>query len=58
MKCPAAAGGYFMCSDREAEPVALAYMAEGYQASVLRYSVGEKDPFRSPMRTPVQLLLI
>lgn len=38
-------GGYFMCSDREAEPVALAYMAEGYQAFVLRYSVGEKVPF-------------
>lgn len=33
-------GGYFMCSDREGEPIALAYMAEGYQAFVLRYSVG------------------
>lgn len=38
-------GGYYMCSDREAEPVALAYMAEGYQAFVLRYSVGNKVPF-------------
>lgn len=39
-------GGYFMCSDREAEPVALAYMAEGYQAFVLRYSVGKDTPFQ------------
>jgi acetyl esterase/lipase len=33
-------GGYRMCSDREAEPVALSFMAEGYQAFVLRYTVG------------------
>ncbi len=33
-------GGYSICSDREAEPVALAYAAAGYQAFVLRYSVG------------------
>lgn len=32
-------GGYCMCSDREAEPIALAYLAEGYNAFVLRYSV-------------------
>jgi acetyl esterase/lipase len=32
-------GGYSFCSDREAEPIALAYMAEGYNAFVLRYSV-------------------
>ena len=38
-------GGYLMCSDREAEPVALAFMAEGYQAFVLRYSVGQDMPF-------------
>jgi acetyl esterase/lipase len=37
-------GGYFMCSDREAEPVALAYMAEGYNVFVLRYSVGPEKP--------------
>ncbi|GHV81848.1 hypothetical protein AGMMS49991_04060 [Spirochaetia bacterium] len=33
-------GAYRACSDREAEPIALAYIAEGYQAFVLRYSVG------------------
>ncbi len=32
-------GGYVMCSDREAEPIALAYLAEGFNAFVLRYSV-------------------
>jgi len=35
--CPG--GGYLMCSDREAEPVALSFAAMGYHAFVLRYSV-------------------
>lgn len=41
-------GGYLMCSDREAEPVALAYAAEGFQTFVLRYTVrqGFEAPFR------------
>ena len=34
--CPG--GGYFNCSDREAEPVALQFNAMGYHAFVLRYS--------------------
>lgn len=34
-------GAYKMCSDREAEPVALAFLAKGYAAFVLRYSVGK-----------------
>jgi acetyl esterase/lipase len=38
-------GGYFMTSDREAEPVALAYLAEGFNAFVLRYAVGADAPF-------------
>lgn len=42
-------GGYFMCSDREAEPVALAYMAEGYNAFVLRYSILEHSIFPNPL---------
>lgn len=33
-------GGYAFCSDREAEPVALAYLAEGFNAVVLRYATG------------------
>lgn len=32
-------GGYSMCSDREADPVALAFAKAGYQAFILRYTV-------------------
>ena len=35
--CPG--GGYVMTSDREAEPVALKFVAEGFNVVVLRYSV-------------------
>jgi len=38
-------GGYSMCSDREAEPIALAYLAEGFNAFVLRYAVGPDAPW-------------
>lgn len=38
-------GGYYSCSDREAEPIALAYLAEGYNAFVCRYSVGAQPLF-------------
>lgn len=38
-------GGYEFCSDREAEPIALAYLAEGYNAFVLRYAVGPDMPW-------------
>lgn len=38
-------GGYFMCSDREAEPIALAYLAEGFNAFVLCYSTGIDTPW-------------
>lgn len=34
--CPG--GGYFNCSDREAEPVALKFASKGYHTFVLRYS--------------------
>ena len=33
-------GGYDYTSDREAEPVANAYLAAGYSAFVVRYAVG------------------
>ena len=39
-------GGYAMTSDREAEPIAMKFLAAGYQAFVLRYSV---DPSRYPV---------
>ena len=41
-------GGYGFCSDREAEPVALSFLAAGYTAAVLRYSI-------APARHPTQL---
>ena len=34
--CPG--GGYFNCSDREAEPIALRFAGMGYHCFVLRYS--------------------
>lgn len=36
-------GGYGMCSDREAEPIAMLYALEGYHTFVLRYTVGRRD---------------
>src|SRR5919199_4872001 len=40
--CPGT--GYFMTSDREAEPVALRFLARGYHAFVVRYSVRARFP--------------
>ena len=42
-------GGYRFTSDREAEPIALHFLAEGFQTFVLRYSC-------APYRYPTQLL--
>lgn len=44
--CPG--GGYGMCSQREAEPIALNFLSEGYNVFVIRYSV-------APHRFPNQL---
>lgn len=38
-------GGYRFTSDREAEPVAMAYLAEGFHACVLRYAAGDDVPW-------------
>lgn len=44
-------GGYGgVCFDREGEPIAMAFMPYGYNAFVLKYSVGRKRPF------PAQLI--
>ncbi len=45
--CPG--GGYYFTSDREAEAVAIQFLAMGYHAAVLRYSV-------APARYPTALL--
>ncbi len=42
-------GGYQMTSDREAEPVALSFLAEGFHAFVLRYSVGPRATYPNPL---------
>lgn len=47
--CPG--GAYLGCSDREADPVALRFMAMGYHAFVLRYSTYfEKGQFGKPIQ--------
>ncbi len=43
-------GGYNYCSDREAEVIALAYLNAGFNAFVLRYSLGQKSAFPRPLR--------
>jgi len=42
-------GGYQFCSDREADPVAFPYLKAGYQAFILRYSVGEDAAWPRPL---------
>ena len=42
-------GGYRMVSDREAEPVAMAFLNQGYHAFVLRYSIRENAAFPKPL---------
>lgn len=42
-------GGYHMCSDREAEPIALAFAAAGFHAFVLRYSLHHVKPWPAPL---------
>ncbi|GIV69426.1 alpha/beta hydrolase [Caldilinea sp.] len=53
--CPG--GAYLICSDREAEPVALRFAAMGYHAFVLRYSTySEGAPFILPLSGEAQNL--
>ena len=43
-------GAYLFTSDREAEPIALAYAAQGFQTFVLRYSVGRHANGCKPLK--------
>ncbi len=43
-------GGYMFCSDREADPVATAYLRAGYHAFILRYSVGADAAWPRPLQ--------
>ncbi|MBP9988157.1 MAG: alpha/beta hydrolase, partial [Ruminococcus sp.] len=49
-------GGYHMCSDREAEPVAFEFIAKGYNAFILRYSLNEDSKFPKPLDDAVEAL--
>ena len=42
-------GGYSVCSDREAEVVAYPFLSAGYDAFILRYSVGEHKRWPNPL---------
>jgi len=52
--CPG--GGYFFCSAREAEPIAMAFLAEGYHAFILRYSLKENAVFPKPLNDAEEAL--
>lgn len=52
--CPG--GGYLGTSDREAEPVALRFLAQGYHCVVLRYSV--QTHFPAPMLDLARTILL
>ena len=43
-------GGYQFCSDREADPVAMPFLAAGYDVFILRYSVGENAVWPTPLQ--------
>lgn len=42
-------GGYQFTSDREAEPIASAYFAEGYNTFTVRYITGDKAKIANPL---------
>lgn len=42
-------GGYLYCSDREADPVAMAYLQAGYQVFILRYTLTPKGKWPLPL---------
>jgi len=47
-------GGYAYCSNREAEPIALAFLAAGYNAFILAYNVNNR--FHKGRKFPAQLI--
>lgn len=49
-------GAYKFCSDREAEPIALAFLSRGFNAFVLRYSLNDKSVFPTPLNDAVKAL--
>ena len=51
-------GGYAMCSDREADPVAMAYLQAGYQVFILRYTVTSKGKWPCPLEDYEQAMAL
>lgn len=51
-------GGYTICSDREADPVALAYAKAGYQTFVLRYTLKDKGGWPMPLEDYEQAMAL
>jgi acetyl esterase/lipase len=51
-------GGYHFCSDREAEPIALKFLAKGYAAFILRYSLNENSEFPKPLNDAEEALAL
>ena len=51
-------GGYQHCSEREADPVAFAYLKAGYQAFILRYSVATDSTWPNPLNDCDQALAL
>ena len=51
-------GGYAMCSDREADPVAMAYLKAGYQTFILRYTCTPKGKWPLPLEDYEQAMAL
>jgi acetyl esterase/lipase len=49
-------GAYRVCSGREAEPIAMAFLAEGYQAFILHYSLNDNAAFPKPLNDAEEAL--
>lgn len=50
-------GGYEFCSEREAEPSALNFVAKGYHSGVLQYHVGKFRSFEASLKDAQNALL-
>lgn len=51
-------GGYQYCSEREADPVAFAYLKAGFQTFILNYSVGVDAVWPNPLEDVEQALAL
>lgn len=50
-------GGYEFCSEREGEPIAMSFLAQGFQAFVLEYSTGKLAKEKAPLLDAATALL-